>query len=209
MSTITITPLVIGETADSADVNATLSSFNAATAAAQLGSNNVRFEGIDRRTMDADTHVVGSAAYGNNTSVAITTTGPIANATALYVVVPGLITASLTIPTTAKCLLHASVGLDNPDQAAGPMVLVDCILQRSDDVGVSWADLAGTRRRIQMRDTIPAALSVNQPGIKASISWTVRITPTGAAALYRVGYKTVNGNITFTNGTIFPEPFGA
>lgn len=55
MSTVTVTELAAGSTAKAADINDTNASWNAATAAGQVGAENFREEGIDARVIAQNT----------------------------------------------------------------------------------------------------------------------------------------------------------
>lgn len=222
MSTVAITPLVPGEVAKSADVNSTINSFNAGTAAGMLVAQNVRVEGIDRRTMSADQHVVGTDEYGDNTTVYVDDTGPIQNATALWVGVPGLQTASVTVTLPTRLLLHASLRIDGATATflSTARLRVQLRLERSDDAGLTWTYLDGTYRSFRFKDlntalgaTILATLVT--PGIQRSVSWSLYTLPTGNPAIYRVAFKTTDaGDVpggtdpNIKGATIFIEPYG-
>lgn len=223
MSTVTVTPLVEGVVAASADVNATLTSFNDATAAGQLGATNVRQEGIDRRTMSAAGHVVQTQDYGNNTTVATAFAGPTAPSPGAYATVVQTADVTVTLPT--KLLIHASCGFHSDPQDTGdPVLLLEFRLEYSDDSGGTWTAMDGTYRPYEMRDVGAychvAGAGPEYPGINNSMTWCWReALPTGAPRRYRIAYKSTNSTdivgpppgaaFTIDNGVISIEPFGA
>lgn len=219
MSTISVTPLVAGEVAKSADVNSTLTSFNSGTSAGQLNAYNTRVEGIDRRTLSASTHLVGTLEYGNNTTVYVDDTGPIQNATANWVVVPGLITSSVTVTLPTRLLLHASLRIDGAIATfvSTARLRVQLRLERSDDNGVTWTYLDGTYRSFRFKDLSAKTTYVTYcPAMERSVSWSLYTIPTGAPAKYRVAFKTTDaGDVAggtdpnIRGATIFIEPYGA
>lgn len=222
MSTVTVTPLVAGDTARSADVNATLTSWNTGTAAGQIGADNVRVEGVDRRTMSAAEHVVGSAAPGNNTIVTIPITGP-ARSTGVWAAVPLLTTVDSTYNGTTDVIVHAHVDIRSAAQAGGVVppeaLAVSLRLEVSSNSGASWSPVNGSVQTFQMRETgnlCSTAASPKRPGLKAPATWSVYAgQPTGTRR-YRVAYQTAFDGSTaggvdpdFWAGTIFVEALGA
>jgi hypothetical protein len=208
MSRVEVTDLVPGELALSADVNATLASWNTNAAAGMIGAANVRMEGIDRRTMSADAHVVYTVASGTYTE-AILPTGPLTNITGIYAVVPLLITDSLSFSVNTQIIVHATLYFESAASAVSQQVAFK--MQFSVDGGGTWTDIPGTRQRFSLRDTQPLADPLTPfPGIATSASWSVY---TAAAAtqvvLFRIGYLTANAVIPFEvlSGTIFTETF--
>lgn len=224
MSTVTVTDLPPGTAAGSADVNATLTSWNSATAAGQVGAANVALEGVDRRTMSADAHVVSTAESGSDTIVVSTGPSAAAASTGVYTVVTcgvAIQTNAMTIAVAHKVYIHASVLVRAAAVAAGnPRLLVEVILQQSTDAGVSWTSLVGTRRRFRMRDFAVANqfTTVNHeiPGIIGSATWKIGVTSGGTSTIFRMAFQTTNDgnspggvNPVFVNATIFPEIIGA
>ena len=103
MSTVTITPLTPGSTAASADYNATVTSWNTATANGAVNDNNIREEGIDRRTI-ADRAIDGQRSMDAGFKV-ISTTASAAIATGVATVVAmdgGALTAVVGPVTTVS-----------------------------------------------------------------------------------------------------------
>jgi len=217
MSTVTVTPLVEGSVATTTDVNATLTSFNTATAAGQLGATNVRVEGVDRRTMSATNHLVQTKDYGNNTTVATAFAGPTTPSPGVYATV--VQTADVTVSLPTRLLVHASCGLHSlPQNLGAPRLLVELRLEYSDDGGGTWTYCNSTYRPFRTRDT--SGVYGGYPGINGSMTWCWRdAAPLGTPRRYRIAYQSTNSTdvvgpppgIAFTidNGVIFIEPFGA
>jgi hypothetical protein len=215
MSTITVTDLPPGTEATSTAVNATLSSFNSGTAAGQLDGTNVRLEGIDRRTMSQTVNVVeknvATAFYfkANSSGNVNNTTG-----TPAVINLDGgaslmVTAATITAPSTARLLLHASVQVSKAAIAVtANLPRVWCILQQSVDNGVTWTKLTGSKRMLQMRNTgvlcDPTGATVI-PGIVQTFSWSQYVATTNVATYYRVAFETLNGDFAFSIGTISPE----
>ena len=219
MSVAVVTDLPIGEVATSTAVNATATSFQNATAAGALGANNVRLEGVDRRTLSPTGHVVFTTETGTNTPVVVAPVSLVHNATGIYAVVPGpLQTGSMTIATTTRVILHCSLYMESLTFLAGTSLRVTLILQQSADAGVSWSDLTGTLQRFQMRNTgayCNQAGTTDIPGISTMATWSVTVVATGNPVLYRCAFQTLNDSTTggvdirFDTGTIFVETLGA
>lgn len=208
MSRVEVTNLIPGELALSADVNATLASWNTNAAAGMIGAANVRMEGIDRRTMSADAHVVYTVASGTYTALTLAA-GPLTNITGIYAVVPSLITDSLSFSVNTQIIVHATLYMESAVNAVGQQVSFK--MQFSVNGGGTWTDIPGTRQRFSLRNTQPLADPATPfPGIATSVSWSVY---TAAAAtqvvLYRIAYITANAVIPFDvlSGTIFTETF--
>ncbi len=216
MSTVTVTPLVPGATATSTDVNATLNSFNTGTAAGALVQSNTRVEGIDRRTMSATQHVVGTNEYGNNTTVYVNDTGPIRSVGA-YAEVTGLITPALTVTLPTRFLLHATVEVYGATAtfASGVRLRVQMRLEESTD-GVTWSALPYTYRSVRFKSLNVGVYVLLEPAIRRSVSWTTYVLPAGAARYYRVAFQTTQaGDVaggtdpSFKGCSIFIESYGA
>jgi hypothetical protein len=191
----------------SADVNATLASWNTNAAAGMIGAANVRMEGIDRRTMSAEAQVVYTDASGTYTRV-VGPTAPLTNVTGVYAVVPGpLETDDLTFSVNTQVIVHATLYLEGPTNGTDQQVSLK--VQVSADGGGVWTDIPGTRQRFRLRNT-SALSSPSYPGIATSASWSVyTAVPSGATRMYRIGYITANVLVPFEvlSGTIFTETF--
>ena len=219
MSVVTVTDLPLGDVATSSAVNATLTSWNNATAAGSINQVNVNLEGIDRRSLSPSAHVVFTTEVGTNTPTVVTPNSTVHNATGVYVVVPGpMETIQMTVASTTRILLHCSLYMESAAIPAGNALRVDLILQVSDDGGATWTDLVGTRQQFQMRDT-GSYCSVGGPndipGIATSATWSTFVVQGANPVTYRAAFKTVNDSttggtdITFKSGTIFVETLGA
>lgn len=221
MSTITVTPLPAGAKALSADVNATLTSWNSGTATGQIGATNVRMEGVDRRTMSAAQHVVNTQAAADNTIVTIPITGP-ARSTAAWSGVPLLVTVDSAYDGSADVIVHAHVDIRSASQVTGmaqPPLMVGVRIEQSIDAGASWTTVVGTPQWFQMRETgalCSAAANPKVPGIKAAATWSVYVGKRTNTWRFRVAYYTEydgsypNGvDPDFWAGTIFVETLGA
>ena len=217
MSTVTVTDLPAGTAVVAADVNATLSSWNAATAAGQIGTTNVAVEGIDRRTMNVAGNLVekdtSSAAYFQaSDSLASAVTGAWTEVQLLGGASNMRTQAAITAPSTARLLLHVSLDVRKASTVAvANMPRVLFRLERSTDNGATWSKVTATTRSFRMRDTgttsDPSASALTAPGVRQSVAWSLYVATTNAATLYRVVYDTVNpgAGFIFYNGTISPE----
>lgn len=211
MSTIAVKDLVPGTSATSADVNSTLTSINTACAALALGSDNVRVEGIDRRTMARINHVVETGSTVGKVSVAAY--GPVQNLTGTPVALqdgagnPMQTTADVTVASPGEVNIHASVMVECvASNAAAPFPMVIMVLQRSVDAGATWVTLTGSRRRFRMRNVTTAFNgSLNGiPGVSDSVSWASNDVALLATS-WRIAFETVSATgFTFLNSEIFP-----
>lgn len=216
MSTVTVTPLLTGASATSADVNATATSWNSATAAGQIGSSNVRMEGIDRRSMNA----AGNVVVADTEAAEYTqTTNSLAVTSAAFVVIPlsgGL--SNMQTPAaigpygvSARWIIYASTYFfTQPIALTVLLPYVAVRLELSDDGGGTWTAIAGSTREFQMRATNalcnPAlATPPDVPGISGQIVWAQSFVPTNAAQLFRATYMTTNTTVTFADGSISLE----
>lgn len=221
MSTVTITDLDPGTQPTSTAVNATMTSWVNATAAGAIGGNNVRVEGVDRRTMSAAAHVVFTEEVGTNTIADFgTSSAAMTNVTGSYddiVCGSNVRTSTTTIDVDTQVILHASVFITGARKALTPSGYCRVALQQSTDGGATWTTITGTRQDFRMKDS--AALGVSfvdpnagapddVPGIRATATWGVKVTPPGGAVSYRIGYQTANASFTFLNAQIFLETLG-
>jgi hypothetical protein len=142
VSRVEVTDLIPGEAATSADVNATLDSWSTETAAGSINGDNVRMEGIDRRTLSAEEQVVFTEASGTFTRI-IGSSGAVTSV-GVYVVVPGPLDTStdFTFAEDTELIVHATLYVEsNPSTGLRRIRL---IMQESDDSGGSWTDMVGT-----------------------------------------------------------------
>jgi hypothetical protein len=227
MSTIVVTDILPGTTADIADVNTTIASVNAATAAGSIGGDNVAVEGLDRRTMSSAGHVVYTQAAGTNTVNQTGTASAFVHSTGVYVIVPigaggvyggELTTIDMTPSLTTRMLLTATLAFHSLWGLAGTArVRLTMALQISTNSGGAWTTIVGTTRRFQMRETGALAdpwvdaLAHVVPALANCCTWTVSAAP-AATVRYRVVYQTADdttaggSDIVFDNGAIFVEP---
>ena len=218
MSTVTVTDLDPGVDAASADVNATMTSWNSATAAGQIAADNVRMEGIARLTFSNAGQVI---ATDENPALVASATASGLVRSAAYAVVPlnaaatPLQTASITIGAVSRIVLvHASVYFICASQiAAAPRLLVDLILQYSTDGGGAWTSMTGSEQSFQTRQTGNLANNggaTQIPALARCATWGYYFVAP-ATAIYRVAYKTTNDagaggvDVNFQNGSIFVE----
>lgn len=215
MSVVTVTDLVPGTEATSAGPNATINSFNAATAAGQIGAANIRTEGVDRWVMNPAGNVVEM-----DTESAEYTTASASNLinSVAYAVVPlaggasPMITAAgVTCPNSpARPIVHASVVVRNVTTLfAATYPTVWLRIERSTDGGGTWAAVTGTERQYKMRVTgilCSVNLTTDIPAIYRTATWVVYDAGgIGNTSLWRVVYRTANGSFTFENGHISPQ----
>lgn len=223
MSTVAVTDLIPGEAATSADVNATMTSWNTATAAGAIDVENVRPEGIDRRSLSATNHVVDSELVGTNSPIErVTASGNVTNTTGTAAVITygdgTLATAEdITLTSGRKLVVHASLyvrGGTLPTSLAATLPAVWVVLQKSTDGGAAWSTLSGTRRTFRLRDvrtgtgmgTYPAGgAGTNIPRVARSINIVYDATTLGVAQRFRVAFETENYAFNFINGTIWCE----
>ncbi len=229
MSAVTVTDIDPGTTADIGDVNDTISAWNAATAAGQIGGGNVRAEGIDRRCLDSAAHIVAPSAYPSNVVNRTSTGSGLVRSTGVYAVVPvgevgtygtELSTLDYTPTLTQSILVTASVYFETDPltvASAATLPKITLALQRSVNGGGAWTTIAGSVRRFRMRNvgvlSDRDALGNRIPAICRDCTWTMRDTPS-ATVRYRVVFLTENdgsvatgSDVAFFNGTIFAEVF--
>jgi hypothetical protein len=215
MSTVTVTDLVPGTEATSTGPNATITSFNAATAAGQIGATNIRTEGVDRWVLNPATNVVEMDTESAEFSVAAASN--LINSVA-YAVVPlaggasPMVTAAgVVVPSApAAPIVHASVVVYNVTALfAGTYPEVWLRIERSTDGGGVWAPVTGTERHYKMRLTgilCSVNLTTDIPAIYRTVMWVVYDAGgIGNTTLWRVVYRTLNGSFTFENGHISPQ----
>lgn len=219
MSTVTVTDLQPGDSTTSTNVNATISSWNSATAAGQIAAPNVRIEGIDRRTLSAAGHVVctneapamvGSATNSGLVHSAVNAVVPLNGG------VTPLQTPAITLASIVRIvLLHASVSFTCAPQVTGkPRLLVSLYLEVSTNGGAAWTPIAGTHQEFMTRETGNlsdlAAVPNLVPGLARCATWGITVPPVNGA-LYRVAYSTLNDttaggvDVIFQTGVIFTE----
>ena len=202
MSRVAITDLVPGEEATSADVNATIASWNAAAGAGDIGPNNVRQEGIDRRTLSQSGQAIQAppSLYANQVySSATTTTG---NTSVAYTWVPlaanmqiGPMT-DLSSSSSETVVVRASVWL-----SAAQGATVEMIIQSSTDA-VTWVSYDESYQAF-----VAQIYGVDIWRCTATYTSVVATTPSGSRVYWRVGYRTTAGSTTFGFGTLYIEEY--
>lgn len=216
MSTVTITDLTPGLGAASADLNATSTSWVNATAAGQIGANNVRMEGIDRRSLSGAAHVVATAEMVDNTIVQSSTpTAGVASVAYAQLTLGGatdIKTPARTIATASQVIVHASVSFEGAARSiVGATPELYLILQSSTNGGGAWSSLAGTTQVFQMREIgllCDRSAVLDTPAIVGTATWAHLHVHGGVSTEYRVAFKTTIGTIIFTSGIIFLEVLG-
>lgn len=205
MSRVVITDLVPGEAATSTDVNATITSWNNAAGAGDLGAANVRQEGIDRRTLSYSAQAIQSAAAGafadvlyqsNGSSGAVTNAGP-------YAVISlggvAMMVGDDTAPTvsTIQKVVRASVTFN-----AANSCLVDCTLQLSATNAGPWTSASSSRQKFLIVAGVTAAASC-----VGTYTVTLEESATITNQWWRVAYMATPGNVTFQYGTLYIETY--
>ena len=220
MSTVTVTDLIPGNAALSADVNATITSWNSATAAGQINALNMAMEGSDRRTFSASEHVIFTNEVGTNApNQSAVSSGAVHNTSGSYIVVTcggAMQTNDVTVDSGHRVIVHATVFVVCSRAATGTANYqgVQLVIQRSTDAGVSWSDVTGTTRRVKMRDVGAIAAQVlcpaYIPGVRHSVTWTVHgVHTSNVPVRWRIAFQTDTAdNFTFENAGIWLETLG-
>lgn len=205
MSRVVITDLVPGTEATSTDVNATISSWNTAGAAGAIGANNVRDEGIDRRSLSYAAQAIQAppAAYNNCITKDDGSSGLVTSVA--YAVIN--VGTDLRIgPMTYSAGTHDEhvVVRGSVWFTAQMDTLLECILQSSQDA-VTWIDISETYQAFKAPNYI-AANYWNCVGVYTTVYATL---PSQIAnrLYWRLAFRTTTNAVTFKNGTIFVEEY--
>lgn len=183
MSTVTVTELVHGATAQASDINTTNTSWNSATAAGQIGAENFREEGIDARViahnsvyttgrgtnnfLHTSTGITGVAAPSAMTFGASTYIGPIVVGAGDWAIVGYSIWGTDDIGASPTAILQAS-----PDH-------------------VVWTDIASTTRvKYVAADAHPNGTFAAKVGYQLVGTWYFRVLVNGT-------------NASFTHGSLY------
>ena len=136
MSRVAVTELPAGTPATTTDVNATISSWNAALAAGALESDNVRLEGIDRRSLSSAGHaVMGLFDQATAASLGLVTSA----------VDVALVTSSNLTPSPGgSIIVRASTFYFGEDQYSVNPTTVTLSIQSSTDGGTVWSTITAT-----------------------------------------------------------------
>jgi len=212
MSRVTITDLVPGEEATSADVNATITSWNNAAGAGDIGPNNVRQEGIDRRTLSLGGQAIqappadfsdciesGSTATPNAVAAAwtIVDVGP-----TLYI---GPMT-DLSSSSSETVVVRASLWFQGAAlDGAGDPALYEFILQSSANAS-TWADYDESYQAFQVTDWVHLAGTDSVSYCVGVYTAIVATTPAGSRVYWRVAYRATQ-TVTCDSGTLYIEEY--
>jgi len=214
MSRVTVTDLPAGTAVVAADVNATLSSWNAATAAGQIAETNVAVEGIDGRSVSNTTNVVEQNVKASDRFVTAVST-PIANATGSPVVIlmnagatPMQSQVAITASASANLMIHATIHAEADAIPAAALPRVWCCLLKSTDNGATWSTILNSGRKYEMRNcgtlSDPAGVNVI-PGINHTFAWSMHVTTAGVSTLYAIGFESQNTTVNFDSGVLMHE----
>jgi hypothetical protein len=208
MSRVVITDLVPGASANSSDVNATITSWNNAAGAGDIGPNNVRQEGIDRRTLSFPEQAVqseGAGAFADTlfassaSSGAVTNPGPYAAVTlggTDMMLGPHLGTGN---PSSDNIVIRASVTF-----FADNLCLVSCVFQVGPTNAGPWTTQTTTRQQFLALEVVAA-----QPAPLCVGTYTAGlvISPDNQNTWCRVAYTATPNNVTFSNGVLYVEDY--
>lgn len=217
MSRVVITDLVPGEEATSAGVNATITSWNDAAGSGDLGTDNVRDEGIDRRTLSAAAQAIQAppATFLNCLCTSTGSSGLVNSAA--YAVIPVVTTTGVNLqigPMTdivgsghERVMVRASFWL-----SADPNLLVECIIQSSPDAA-AWTSYDESYQAF-MVDRTSGVLTPPPCNCVGSYTGFVVTTPAGSRVYWRVAYRTTAGgagppgvNVTFNYAILCIEEY--
>lgn len=206
MSRVAITDLVTGDVAESADVNATMTSWTSALGTGAVGANNFRPEGLDRRTLSAANAAIysagkGAAPYFSSSS----SSGAVASVGAWTVISLGgtAMQVGPTAPGDAgdAIVVTASVQMDGDNNT-----LVAVTLQEADEPPAGWSNV-GTALYFRTKRNNPTYTP-------QTIAYPLLhyLSKGVSARNYRLAFQTANGGgasntVTFNNGTIYVEDF--
>jgi hypothetical protein len=212
MSHVAITDLIPGEEATSADVNATIASWNAAAGAGDIGPNNVRQEGLDRRTLSLGGQAIQAppAAFVNCIeSGATATVNAVAAAWAIVDVGPTLYIGPMTdLSSTSSetVVVRASLWFQGAalDAALDP-ALYEFILQSSADAS-AWVDYDESYQAFQVTDWVSLAGTDSVSYCVGVYTAVVATTPAGSRVYWRVAYRATQ-TVTCDSGTLYIEEY--
>lgn len=206
MSRVVITDLVPGEAATSADVNATITSWNDGAGTADQGANNVRQEGIDRRTLSSAAQAIQAAPATFPNCIASGSTLTANALAAAYTVVSvgtNLQIGPMTDTSSSSSemvVVRASVWLSGPGLTGATPALYELILQSSADAA-TWVDYDQTYQAF--RNT---TIGVNTPQCVATYTVVLATTPAGNRTYWRVAYRATVA-LNFDGGLIYIEEY--
>ena len=189
MSRVTVTELPPGTAATSASINDTITSWNNALAAGALGTNNVRLEGLDRRTLSASNKAI-AGFYEQTTAGA---TGLVTSAAFV-----ALVTSSDFTPTTGGDLIVRAVTFySGEDEYATNNTVVTLRIERSTDGGGTWAAAPNTTLVRKNKNVDDARVTGNY--------YMFYSESTKARIRYRLVYTVTPGSVGFLNSALIVE----
>lgn len=191
MSRVTQTELFEGDVATAANFNATLSSWNAATAAGQINGENFREEGLDRRSF-----LRGAVSTTIGTPIVrfSTTAIPVG---AAYTTLPSEIGPFPAGPV----LLHYSMHVRN-DNLAGAQGVV-CLSSRAVSGGATTA-IGRTTRILTMRIGLNTPLTPARLDRCVTVSYLVTVVA-GVNQYFVVEAQNPTAGTMLAQGCIFGE----
>lgn len=206
MSTVTITPLTPGSTAASADYNATVTSWNTATANGAVNDSNIREEGIDRRTI-ADRAIDGqrsmTAAFkfvGTAASSAIATGA--ATLVSMNAGTEDAVVGPVTTVSGDKLLIRVSAdfhtGTGGPNTGRGSATRF--YLQRSDNTG-SFAAPTDVTVTTYYYQTNTALLPIGAAVFPCRDTYQITYLHSAGAGIWKYRLMTFTTNETVTVDT--------
>lgn len=208
MSRVVITDLVPGTEATSTGVNETIDSWNAAAGAGDIGANNVRQEGIDRRTLSDAAQAIQAppASFGNCIASGSTeTSNAIAAAWALVNVGSNLSIGPMTDLSSSSSemvTIRASLWFSGPAMDAGVSpALYEFIIQSSTDA-VTWVDYDASYQAFK----ITAFATGVRPRCTGTYTSLVSTTPAGSRVYWRVAYRAPEA-VLLGYGTLYIEEY--
>lgn len=212
MSRVTVTDLVPGTEATSADVNATLNSWTAALAAGAISGENVRQEGLDRRSFDASAKPVyqNSVFYENSTgalnAIAAAYTPMSAGST--------IQTGDIAVVASGDTVVVRAALSFKTDSTTGTILAghdVDLVLQGSNDGGATWSTLSNTRQRFGVQYIAAGPGPMTPPFTAYTNACAVLLyvsTPlAGVNWRYRVAYISANDAVYCYNAVLYAEVY--
>lgn len=210
MSRVVVTDLVPGTAATSTAVNATITSWNDAAGAADLGAANVRQEGIDRRTLSSAAQAVQAApatfpnciASGSTlTAYAITAATTVVNVGTNLQLGP---MTDLSASSSEMVVVRASVWLTAAIETAplsGVPALTELLIQSSADAA-AWVSHNSTYQSFRL--SFPYANVT--PNCVATYTAAVAVAPDASRVYWRLAFQS-SGPVSFDNGLIYVEEY--
>lgn len=197
MSRVVQTELFDGDTASAADFNATLTSWNAATAAGQIGANNFREEGLDRgvfavNSVKSSGSVAGFRRFTDN-NIFVAPPG-------FTTLAPGSVIGPFQEDELYNVLVHYSV-MVRTDSG-----LVGVRLARSANAGGPWAAVANTYRVVSTR-SVATPYSVARVDRSITVSKLVTGVAANTPVYFALQIQSTSGVNTLVQGTLFGEVF--